>query len=260
MRLKLKYILSALFLWIFSLHAQEFRSLPNSSFHFGEVLKFRVHYGMITAGEAVLEIDKEPVQMEGRECYHIVGTGTSARSFDWFYKVRDRYETYVDTKGLFPWYFKRRIEEGDFNFYTEVKFDQVNRKAFERGKVFQVPEYIHDVISAFYYARTVDFANFKPGDVFTVQNFIDEKISALKVRFIGRETVKCELGTFRAVKLEPLVEEGGIFMHKGKLFLWISDDSNRIPLLIESGLVIGSIKINLKHASGLRNPMSSRIK
>lgn len=241
-------------------HAQqEFRKIPNPAFTFGEVLKFRVHYGIITAGEAVLQVSRAPITVDSHGCYHFIGTGTSASSFDWFYKVRDRYETFVDTAGLFPWNFKRTIDEASFYDYTEVKFDPALKKAYEKGKVYDVPEYCHDVLSAFYYARTLDFSNAKPGDIFTVQNFIDQKVFDLQVKYVGKEDIKCELGKFHAVKLEPLVQEGGVFLHKGQLFLWISDDKNRIPLMIEAGLIIGSIKVNLKYADGLKNPMDSKI-
>lgn len=242
------------------------KRVVNDSFQGGEILQFRVHYGAVTAGIAKMEVKKNSVQVNGRDCYHIVGQGTSSRSFSLFFRVNDRYETYVDKEYLIPYKFKRRIEEGSFKHYTEVDFDQDVHKAYERNSgishtnTYDVPPMIQDVMSAFYFARTQDFSTAKPGDITTFQNFIDRKVHDLDVEFVGREVIEVGGIKYRTVKLKPLVKEGGIFQHEGDLVLWISDDKNRIPVRVESGLVIGSIQVDLKKAENLRHPMTSRVR
>jgi hypothetical protein len=242
------------------------KKIQNDSFQAGEILTFRVHYGAVTAGTAKMEIKKQPVTVNGRECYHIVGKGISSKTFSLFFRVNDRYETFVDKELLIPYKYKRRIEEGSFKHYTEVEFDQEKHKAYERKsgvshiETYEVPPSIQDVMSAFYFARTQDFTNAKPGDITTYQNFIDRKVHDLDVEFIGREVIEVGDIKYKTVKLKPLVREGGIFQHEGDLVLWISDDLNRIPVRVESGLVIGSIQVDLKKAENLRHPMTSRVR
>lgn len=238
----------------------------NQAFGLGEYLEYRVHYGAVTAGIAKLFVDKDPVKVEGRECYHMVGQGISSKAFSVFFRVNDRYETFVDMESLSPWKFKRRIEEGSFKAYTEVKFDQPNKKAYERRSgrdgiaSYDVPIGIQDVMSAFYFARTKDYSEAKPGDITHFENFIDQAVHDLDVEFVGREVIEVGGIKYNTVKLKPLVQEGGIFQHEGDMYLWISDDENRIPVRIEAGLVIGSIQVDLKKAKGLANPMTSRVR
>jgi hypothetical protein len=167
---------------------------------------------------------------------------------------------------LIPHRFKRRIEEGTFKHYIEVEFDQTKHTASERSTtvpgpiVHTVPAYIQDAMSAFYFARTQDYANSKPGDITHFQNFIDHKVHDLDVLFVGREVIEVGGIKYKTVKLKPLLMEGGIFTHKGDMFLWISDDENRIPIRVESGLVAGSVQVDYVKATNLRHPMTSRVR
>jgi hypothetical protein len=241
------------------------RTVSNNAFQAGELIQYRVHYGSVTAGMARLEIKRDPVTVRGVPCYHMVGVGISSKTFSLFFKVNDRYETFVDMETLAPLKFKRKIEEGGFKHYSEVEFDQINHKAYERSTsvpgptVYDVPAFIQDVMSAFYYARTQDYSTAKPGSLYHFQNFIDKKVHDLDVAFLGREVIEVGGVKYKAVKLKPLVREGGIFTHEGDMFLWISDDENRIPIRVESGLVIGSVQVDYVNATNLRHPMTSRV-
>lgn len=240
------------------------RKVDNTVFGLGESLEYRVHYGAVTAGVAKLTVSKDPVMVKGRPCYHMVGQGLSSKTFSLFFKVNDRYETYVDMETLAPWKYKRKIEEGSFRTYTEVKFDQIGHKAYERRAgydhttTYDVPAYIQDVMSAFYFARTQDYANAEPGDITHFENFIDRAVHDLDVEFLGREVIEVGGIKYKTVKLKPLVKEGGIFTHEGDMYLWISDDENRIPVRVEAGLVIGSVQVDLQKAKNLRHPLTAR--
>ncbi|MEY3442402.1 MAG: hypothetical protein RLZZ519_683 [Bacteroidota bacterium] len=242
------------------------RKVSNNAFQAGEVVEYRIHYGAVTAGTAKLEVKSEPVTVNGRKCFHMVGVGMSSKAFSLFFKVNDRYETFVDMETLAPHKFKRKIEEGSFKHYSEVEFDQTKHKAYERSTtvpgpiIYDVPAYIQDVMSAFYFARTQDYSSAQPGSVYKFQNFIDKKVHDLDVVFVAREVIDVGGIKYKTVKLKPLVKEGGIFTHEGEMFLWISDDENRIPIRVESGLVIGSVQVDYVKASNLRHPMTSRVR
>lgn len=245
--------------------ADDLPTVKNDVFVRGERLEYRVHYGFVTAGKGVVEVKPLPVYVKGRKCYHIVGSARSAKTFDWFFPVRDKYETFVDEKAMVPWKFKRVIKEGKFDWYGEIEFDHYKHKAYEtrRTRVLppqDIPDGIQDVLSAMYFARTQDFSNAKPGDIFVSKNFIDKKVHDLEVEFIGRETLKIGSHKYKTVKLKPLVQEGGLFKHEGDMFLWISDDQNKIPIRMESAVVVGAVKADLIRAQGLKHPFTSRIK
>lgn len=235
----------------------QLRSINHHAFKAGEKLEYRLHYGVIGAGTANLEINKLDKKIAGREVYHIVGSGKSKGAFDWFFKVRDRYETYMDVDGVFPWMFVRDINEGGYKLKQKYKFAQ-NKNIVDNGegKKFEIPQGAQDMLSSFYYARTIDFSNAKKEEVFTIWSFVDDEIWPLKIRFMGRSTIKVSGKKFKAMKFHPVVQEGRLFENEEDVTVWISDDENKIPLLAEGKVLIGSVKMELTKYSGLANPIA----
>lgn len=235
----------------------QLRKVNNAAFKAGEIIEYRVHYGFLDAGIARLEIKPEPKNIGGRKIYHIVGTGESQGTFDWFFKVRDRYETYLDAEGVFPWLFVRNVDEGGYKFSQRYKFMQnKNQVDNGKGKVFNAPEYIQDMVSAFYYARTLDLSKTRIGDTITVHSFVDDEIFPLRIRFAGVETVKVDKGTFSCLKFHPVVQKGRVFKKEDDLTVWITNDGNKIPVLAQAKILVGSIKMELQDYSGLANPVA----
>lgn len=233
------------------------RNVDVSAFKPGEVLEYRLHYGVINAGTAKLEVNKMDKKIDGREAFHIVGTGQSRGAFDWFFKVRDRYETVFDAEGAFPWVFIRDVNEGGYKIKQNYKFAQKQNKVYnEKGKEFVAPEGIQDMLSSFYYARTIDFTNAKKGDIYTIWSFVDDQIWPLKIKFAGRETVKVEGNKFRAMKFHPVIQTGRLFKNEEDVSVWISDDINKIPILAEGKVMVGSVKMELTSYKGLAGPIS----
>jgi hypothetical protein len=228
----------------------EFRELENNAFTVGEKLTFDVKYGFITAGIATMEVPKIK-RIAGREVYHIVFRVNSVPSFDPFFKVRDRYETYMDVKGLFPWRFEQHIREGGFSKDFSAFFDQRRGKAKTSDSTYNVPEYINDVVSAFYLVRTYDFSKMEPGDKIFLENFYDGKVYPLNVIYQGKETVSVAAGKFDCIILEPLVVEGGLFKSEGDIIIWMSDDHRKIPVKVKTKVIIGSIDAELTSYEGL---------
>lgn len=230
---------------------------PNNSFTAGEELKYTIHYGWIDAGEAVLKVNHSDYNFNGRSAYHIVGTGKSLGSFDWFFKVRDRYETYMDVNGMFPHRFIRNCDEGGYKINQDYEFMQDKRAVrTHEDEEFRTPRNIQDMLSAFYYARTLDYNNAKKGDIFTIETMVDGEIYRLQLKYKGKDTIKMREGKFKCMKFVPVLQEGRIFKSEEDMTVWISDDENKIPVMVKTEILFGSIKMELTEWNGLSHPIA----
>lgn len=261
MKLYFKYLI-VFFIVAASLAAQEnseFRKIKNDAFNVGEKLTFDVKYGFVTAGVAEMSIPKMK-RIFGRNAYHITFEVNSVPSFDPFYKVRDRYETYLDKEGLFPWRFEQHIREGGYSRDFSAFFDQRNGKAKTSEGSYEIPEYVNDIVSAFYLARTFDYTKLNVGDRFNLQNFYKDKVYPLDVVYKGKETIDVGAGTFDCIIVEPLVQEGGLFKSEGNIIVWLSDDELKIPIKVKTKVLIGSIDAELTAYKGLAGKFKAKRK
>jgi hypothetical protein len=234
-----------------------FRDLKQKAFKPGERLVYRMTYGVWDAGEATLSVLPTKRTVKGRELLRVRGVGKTISAFEWFYKVNDVYESYVDKKAMLPWVFKRRVDEGGFKINQDYTFFQhKNKVKNEKGKQFDVPSKVQDMISAFYYARTLDFSSAKKGDIFEVPIFLDDEIFDTKIKYLGKEVIKTRKGKFRCHKFSPLVEKGRVFKSDDALVAYITADANKIPIMAKAKIQVGTIKMHLVKWDGLANPMS----
>lgn len=236
----------------------EFRTIENHAFTVGEKLTFDVRYGFVTAGIATMAIPKIK-RISGREVYNITFEVNSVPSFDWIYKVRDHYETYLDVKGIFPWRFEQHIREGSYKRDFSAFFDQRNGRAKTSQGVYKIPKYVNDIVSAFYYARTLDFSHLKKGDLIHLQNFYKDTVYNLDVKYLGKDRVTVPAGTFNCFVVEPIIIKGGLFKSEGSIFIWLSDDELKIPIKVKTKVVIGSIDADLTHYEGLAGKITSKV-
>lgn len=226
----------------------------NIAFKEGEILTYRMHYGSLNAGVAVLEVKPDLLDVNGRKVYHIVGNGFTIGSADWFFKVRDRYETYMDKSALLPWMFVRRVDEGGYKFSQDYMFNHYTKKVdIGNGEKMDIPVGIQDMISAFYSARNLDLSNAKAGDIFSLDCFVDKEVWPLKIKFLGKDEIKTDLGKFRCLKFAPIVQKGRVFKKDEDLLVWISDDLNHIPMRAQAKVIVGSIKMDITAAKNLLN-------
>jgi hypothetical protein len=239
------------------INADQLPTAVNKAFKQGEVLTYRMHYGMLNAGVAVLEVKPDLIEVSGRKVYHIVGSGYTIGSTDWFFKVRDRYETYMDKDAMLPWLFVRRVDEGGYKFSQDYAFNHYTKKVdIGNNEKFDIPAGIQDMVSAFYSARSMDLSNAKAGDLFSITCFVDKEIWPLKIKFIGKETIDTDIGKFRCLKFRPIVQKGRVFKKEEDLNVWISDDDNHLPMRVKADVLIGSIKMDITSAKNLANPTS----
>ena len=240
----------------------DFCGIRNSAFQAGEQLTYNVFYSVVgiyvNAGTATFTTSLEHVG--NRPVYHVIGAGTSNSNYDWIFKVRDRYESYIDTATLQPLKFIRNIDEGGYKKYENITFNSQTNTAITNTGVFKIPTCIQDVISAIYYARNINFNAYKPGDKVPFDMFLDNEIYHLYIRYLGKEVVKTKYGKFNAIKFKPLLLKGTIFEGGEKMTVWVSDDGNHIPLRIESPIAVGSVKVDMMQYSNLRHPLTSLLK
>lgn len=262
----MKYLFTvgvALLLGAGTLSAQQidFCGIKNTSFKEGERLKFKVYYNMgmiwVGAGEAIFNTSLET--LNGKPVYHVIGDGKTFKSYDWFFKVRDRYETFIDVDNLRPHKFIRNVDEGGFKIYNHVTFNHAAGQATSGNSVHKVPECVQDVLSTIYYARSIDYNKYKPGDKIPFSMFLDDKVYNLYIRYMGKERITTKYGTFNAIKISPLLIEGTIFSGGEKMMVWVSDDANHIPVRVDSPILVGSIKVDLVGYERLRHPFTSLI-
>ncbi|MGQ0828841.1 MAG: DUF3108 domain-containing protein [Bacteroidota bacterium] len=237
--------------------AKELPVINNEAFKRGEKLTFRLHYGIIDAGIATLAITDEEREINGRKTLHVVGIGESKGAFDWFFKVRDRYETYIDEKSIVPWMFLRHVSEGGYKIDQAYVFNHFTQKVnVGAGEMFPIEPNMQDMLSAFYAARALDLSAAKPNEVYSINCFMDKEVWPLKVKFICRETITTDLGTFKCLKFRPIVQKGRVFKREEDLNIWITDDKNHIPIKGQADVLVGSIKMELTNYTGLMNPVA----
>jgi len=247
---------------VFKTYNDEFCGITNRSFRVNEKVNYTVYYSIagifIDAGNATFSSSLQT--FNSRPVFHVVADGKTNSRYDWIFKVRDRYETFIDTASMQPLKFIRNVNEGSYKKYENITFNRQANTAVTNDGVYKVPNCVQDVISSIYYARNIDFSKYKPGDRINFSMFLDNELYNMYIRYQGKETIKTKYGKFRAIKFKPLLLKGSIFEGGEKMTVWVSDDQNHLPLRIESPITVGSVKIDMMNHSNLRYPLTSLIK
>ncbi len=241
--------------------------MENKTFQGGEEITYKLYYNWgvmwLAAGEVTFKVN----DMGGQ--YHVAVAGRTYKSYEWFFKVRDYYDTYIDKNSLLPKTSIRDVSEGKYKLYDKVTFDQENKKASSlRGntkddatkKEYHLGECMHDMLSVIYYSRNIDFERYNEGEEFPVKIFMDKEVWPLNVKYKGKESRKKVKGSgrFDTIKFSPQVVSGRVFKEGEEMMVYVSDDKNRIPLLIESPVSVGSVKAVLKDYKGLKYEMTAK--
>lgn len=219
----------------------------------GERLDFNLSWGFITAGTATLEV--KPTK-DGKTEFYTLAHDKGA--FQELYPVADTIYTRVRNKGLMTEVFTKSLHEGKFHNKSVIRFDRKGEKAWLSDTVFvhkkpgrvkrsadtvvAIQGMEHSIMSAFYYVRTMSLA---VGDTTKFSAVSGKKRYEMKVVVHGREKLKTVLGEVNTVKVEPVLDGDGIFVSKGRIFIWLTDDERRIPVLMECEIALGSIKAKL---------------
>ena len=220
--------------------------------HFGEGerLVFAIQYGLIYAGDATLEIRNIAI-IDSIPSYHIISTARTNRAFDIVFKVRDRVESFMDYENLFSLRFEKHLREGKFKRDEEVRFDQRQHVAHYLDKTFPIPPNTQDILSALYYVRTLSV---EVGQAIAMANHTGGKNYPIYVKILGKERVTVPAGTFDCIVVEPVLQTSSVFEHKGRLTIWLTDDSLKMPVLMRSKVVIGAFEALLKEYATSEEP------
>ena len=255
-----KIIVLALFFLTVSFDTQR-----QPAFDVGEWFKFRIHYGMVTAGYATLEV-KEAVK-NNKKVFHAIGKGYTTGMTKFFFNVEDNYETYFDKETGKPYQYVRKIDEGGYTKNEEGFFNQEKNTILvkdyknDTNKTYSTPENIQDIVSTFYYLRNhPNVDKIKVGESIAIDMFFDGETTKFKLKYIGREDLDTKFGVVPTMIFRPLVQSGRVFKEEESLTVWISDDENKLPLRIKASLAVGSLKADLESFKGLNNSFTVKSK
>ncbi len=218
------------------------RVLPNDAFGSGEYLEYEVGYGFIKAGTATLEVRRQ-VNYKGYQSLELVSTAKSYPALAKLYYVEDYNYSILDCHGIFPWRYQKDVHEGRYQAFRWANFDQKGKKIFTGKDTLSASDYVQDALTALYYTRTLPL---KVGEAVAMEVFSDGKKYMLEVKVLKKEKVTVPAGTFRTVVVEPLLKTPGIFQQTGKIKVWLTDHRLRLPVLMKSRVLIGSISAQLK--------------
>ncbi len=242
--------------------------IENTTFQHGEEMTYKLYYNInfvwVAAGEVTFSVEDLGNQ------WHLKAVGKTYPSYEWFFKVNDRYDTYLDKNSLLPIVSIRSIAEGKYKLYDKVVFDQSNHKAdsyrgvYEKDakkKEISLSNCMHDLVSTIYYCRNLNFESKEKNSTFPLRFILDEKEYPINVKYKGKfaKIPLRDMVSYNTIKFSPQVIDGRVFKSGSELNVWASDDKNKIPLMIESPLSVGSVKVVLKSYKGLRYPFEAKV-
>lgn len=270
----MKYLISIIFLFfsVGQLVAQEKAGIENFAFQSGEKLTYRGYYNWgfiwVAAGEVKLEVTGE--NYSDKPVYKLEAQGKTLKAFDWFFKLRDTISCYVDTTSLKPFYFDRKTNESNYIARHQYWFDYEKNCVYSKIKKKQKPTNLDtlenkhissDIVSVAYYARNLDFSKYKKKEKIPLRMLIDNEIHNLYIRYKGIEDVKLKSGeVYECLKFSPMLVEGHLFKGGEDMTIWVSNDRNRVPIMVEAKVLIGSVKGLLDSYEGLRSTKNSHFK
>lgn len=222
------------------------RPVVNKVFGPGERLVFEINYGAVTAGIGTLEI-LPFTDLDKNTCYQFRAEARSSKSFDFIYKVRDRMDSFIDSSMFITRRFMKRLREGNYKDDKLVSYDHEIRKATmvqagSDNKVTDFDTLAVDVLSSLYMLRLMKIEVGHP--VHIPVHDIDKKYP-LMVEIQKKETITVPAGKFDCIKVEPKLESEGIFKRKGRIWVWLTDDDRKMPVMMASELPFGAVKASL---------------
>lgn len=236
-----------------------YRRVVNNSFGPGEHLEYRVHYGFLNAAEATVDVSPTLYKVNERPCYRVNVDGRTVGAFDLVTRIRDTWRSYIDTSAILPQKFYTNLQENDYRKEENITFNHATNtvKAEERTErdIFHVPDNVHDLISGYYFLRTIDFSHLANGQVLEVPAFYDDTVYNMKVRYRGRQVLKTKQGKINVIRLHPVLPSNKLFKEEESIRIFVSDDINKIPVKVEVDLWVGSMVMDLRQNSGLKQDL-----
>jgi hypothetical protein len=247
------YLSAFLNLYVFP---QTIKILPNTFYASGEVLKYNLRYGFIIGGEVKLEMKES--NTENSNLLHIIGTAQTKGIADKIFLVHDVYESYIDRESSLPVFAIQNVSEGrKYRYYNDVKYYRQNGTLISKksGEHKVTDKNILDMMSVFYYVRRLDYSKAKEGDTYKLLTFFSDEEFPLELRYRGIETIETKWGKISCLKFAPIVEPGRVFKSKDDMYIWYTDDENRIPIQVTMEMIVGHITVEMTDYTGLKKPL-----
>ncbi|KYG75576.1 MULTISPECIES: DUF3108 domain-containing protein [Roseivirga] len=262
-----KTLLAIFLLTAFGLKAQKYELSKEIPFQPGEKIELKATVGFIRAAEATFSVSDVIYTINNKPTWKIDINAKTVGVFEFFSSVRDNWGTYYDTTSLVPQQFYRYIKEGRFRKNEILYFDhdkdsvtvaKLHKETMklESQKDHAIPENVQDMVSGYYYLRSIDFDKIKEGELIVINTFFDDKQKPFAVKFMGREVLKTKLGDVNALVLVPMMKKDSLFEEDNTLKIWLSDDLNKIPLKVQAKIYVGYLNVELKNVENLRHPLS----
>ena len=225
----------------------------------GEVLNYRIHYGILNAGTATLTTLKTTYQ--GRPHCYVKGYGRTTGAVRAFFKVEDNYESFINYNTGLPSFYVRNVQEGGYTQHLETVFNHNNQtliltdKEKNTSQIVKSVKGVQDMLSAFYYLRALENDDLKVGSVKKLNVWIDDEMFPFQLKVAGTENIKTKFGTINCLKIVPQVISGRVFKDKEGVTLWVSNDQNHVPILIQAQLAVGSLKASIDYFKNVKEPL-----
>lgn len=257
---KIYVLLILLIAGITNTFCQSLPYLKEPTFKEGEKLSYKLKYGFLSAANGVLSVNKSKLQFSNKNVYHLSAYGQTSAGFSIFYTVKNKYDSYIDGSTYQPYLYTEDIHEDNYTRKEYATFDHKNHTVSGAKGSFKSPSsQLFDLVSAYYFSRNLDLSTLKSGDSFKIPYFLNDEVAELKVTYVGTEKIKTSLGTLECIKLNPEIKPGRIFKDDSKLYLWVTNDGNRIPVRARVEIIIGSITMELTKAQGLKYELGKKV-
>lgn len=246
--------------------------IQNNAFQSGEKLSYVITYNwfLVWTDVGAVEFEVSNERMYGQQVLNLKGTGVTFSFYDWFFQVRDVYQSWVNPENLLPVYYHRDVNEDDYIIDIKYQFDYNHMVAYSevektRTPYFRdtvdIPPCTYDVISVIYQARNIDFTKYQIDEQIPFKILLDNEIHEVFIRYKGKEVRRVRgIGKFNCLKFTGSLVAGDVFKGGEDLVFWVTDDENRIPVWAESPIIVGKIKTRLVGYEGIKHPLESLIK
>ena len=233
--------------------------LPPPTYQAGENLTYKLKYGFMSVATGTLKVENSKLRFSNPNAFHLSAFGQTSGLFA-VYKVRNKYDSYIDGNTYQPYLYIEDIHEGSYTREEYATFDHRNKKVSGKKGTFTSPtSQFFDLLSAYYFSRNLDLSSLKQGDSFKLTYFLNDEVAQLGIKYVGIETIKTSLGELECIKFSPEITPGRIFKKDSQLFLWVTNDGNRIPVKAQVEILVGSVTMELINAKGLKHTLGKRV-
>jgi len=262
--LKYKFYILFFIIVLFLKNATAQCEVKNNTFKNNEFVKYQVYYnwGFIWLKAGEVTFNAKDTVINNTELWKFISTGKSYTSYDWIFKVRDNFESIVYKKNLKPLYYHRKTLEGHLLTDNEYVFNHKKKKIYSstynskseiKRDTLELTDCIFDVLSATYFTRSLDFTGMKINDSIPITTIMDNEKINIYVKYLGKEEITHKnKKQYMTIKFSTTVAEGSVFKGGEQIIVWVSDDKNKIPILIKADIIVGSVKVYLIDKNNLK--------